>query len=217
MTKVIIIAILLLILLFVRSKINSARGIPALKATIKLCSESYYVVNFEKLTSNQNFHSIEYVRLILCYVARALYIIGSQREFMEDQQTLLFAIKTIAQTDLTKTESIADLLEEDFVIRDADIPMHIEAETIEIETFYQNPVDRSCKTKIPERYYPLQYSRALIALMEVSLGRINNNQKNKLRGSLAQMLDLYQSQYSISSLEASYIVPTKSFMESKLS
>lgn len=161
-------------------RVNKVMGIPILKVRIGTPNGDYYKVKFEKFHPDTG--EIEYVRIVLNFVAKMLFII--QTKHVNVGIALLKFLKDVVGTNKTP-EKI-----------DALLPIYAEGgepsgKIVEGILHYKDNLTRNITTKLPGCWYEYQLAHSAFALIKVAVENLGEHNRMLLKKSLSYMVDLY--------------------------
>jgi hypothetical protein len=185
--------------------------IPLLKATTSTPDSKLYKVWFTEIHPDTK--PVEYIRLILSFAAKMLYIISpNDRRQERAKQALLVGLRVVGHSQLSSTSDIAALCGQGICVTNE--PPSPGDKKITATLFYTNPVFRSIKTSIPARWFELQFFHSWLALVQQSLPKLDDMHLRRLRQSVRRLEELYsEGGVDLASVEGLVSAPTRAFVE----
>lgn len=177
----IIVAVILLGFLLYRRMLRSL-GIPLLKCKIGVEAVVYYFVEFEHL--HPEVKEIEYVRFILNFTAKILYVIDPKN--IEEVEETLDYIKGVA--DLPTDAKIIPLNLQLGIGASEGIAKN---KVVEGTLFFKDIRTRSIITKLPSTWHEGQLTNSVKAVTSVVFSKLEPEQRETLKDCLRYMHDAY--------------------------
>lgn len=185
--------------------------IPLLRATIGTPDGKSYRVHIEVL--HDDVKPVEYVWLILTFAAKMLYVIDPEDPRLEPaKECLIMGIRTLGDSGLSPTTDVASFCMQEISLsggggRSAD-------REIDATLMYVHPMLRLVETSLPETFFPLQFFHSWLAVVQQSLGELDEMHLTRLAGALRRMADLYLEE-GVDPLERDSVinVPSTAFWE----
>jgi len=186
--------------------IRDAIGMPLLE--VKIGTEDGYNYNVEFNKLHPDAKDIEYVRLVLNYLAKILYVIDvkheNQRKFILDYIYKISADEMNAESIKTNTPIGIDMKEGKST-----------GKVIVGILYFKNTLTRVIKSKLPIRCYEYQLAHSIIVLINIVVEKSDNNHREYLKNSLQYMSKAYNQQ-SINPKEIKNVIslPNEAFLSS---
>lgn len=197
----VLIAVLVLLLFFyIVYKRNS--GIPVLKTRIGTNDGNNYPVYFEKL--NPETKDIEYVRMVLNFTAKNLYLIDARNDFVR-YEILDFILK-VSETDLNP-EAVDILLPQSFTVEYGDPNGKVLEGVLYAKGFYRN-----IQTRIPITWFDHQLSYTIFALIKITVQHVDSFHRSYLKDSLIYMAKSYMNGRSPKDFKNMFSIPNEAFL-----
>jgi hypothetical protein len=195
-----------ILILFIFLKLKKAGGQPILSASITTNDGLDFDVKFKQL--HPEVKPIEYLRLILNFITKLYYISDESKEDNRSQIRYFLQImseSTNLQNGLAKFEGQVTLVE--------GIHRTKESKEIVATLLYKDILTRNLVTKVPLTWYPNQFYYSILALTFSCMNYLDDYQKELLHKALKNLTKEYYSSHDTKSLQASYILPNKAFVE----
>ena len=181
MSSIVYIIVAFIIVFVIINKIRSGR-IKLLEVRIGSSYGFDQKVEFRKL--HPDVKEIEYVRLVLSYVSKMLYIIDDNHKFQIT--SILNFIKSILQTNMSP-EEIKKFIPEKCSFSSGDTS----AKTKKIigVLYFQNVLNRTFASKIPLKYFEDQFVYSTEALIFIVCSKISDSNKLILKSALQKLIE----------------------------
>lgn len=169
--------------LLISKKIKKSAGFPILKVRIGTIDGCKYDVNFKIIHSETK--EIEYVRMVLNFTAKILFIIGKENENISDD--IMYFLKKISETDM-KPKDIERYIPSNISIHEG-IP---DKKIIEGVLYFKDMKTRNILTKLPISWFDHQLSNSVIVLTKVTVDILDDYHREHLKKSLRYMVEEYE-------------------------
>jgi hypothetical protein len=178
-------------------------GVPVLKAKVTTEDGYLYCVEFEKL--HQETKDIEFVRMVINFTAKILYITEDKHENIRNE--ILNFIDLASKTDM-KPEDIDRLMPLEVKIRKGEIS----GKTIEGTLCFVNTNNRNIITYLPISWFEHQLSHSVIVLTRATVEYLNDDFRQYLKRYLLYMSDSYKSGANPRNLNTMRTLPNEAFI-----
>ncbi len=176
----ILIGIIVLIIIAIKI-IKRASGIPVLKVKIGTTDGIVYNVEFKELHTGTK--KIEYVRMVLHFIAQILFIMEKRDLYLSEE--IVNYINEVSNKD--KQIGTFTGIQKGIAIKED----KAEGKVIGGVLYFKNVKIRSIITKLPVTWFELQLFHSIVALIKVSVENLDDFHRNYLKESLKYMADLY--------------------------
>ncbi len=204
MTWYIISAVVLILFFFLRLK--KAGGQPILSASISTNDGFDFEVKFKQL--HPEVKPIEYLRLTLNFITKLYYI---SKESKEDNRTQIrYFLQTMSESTSLEnglTAFVGQVTLAESVLKTKD------TKEIVATLLYKNIQTRNIITKLPLTWYPNQFYYSILALTIACETYLDGYQNVLLHKALKNLAKAYYSSGETKTLQASYVLPNKAFIE----
>jgi hypothetical protein len=194
-----------LILIFIFYKFLTKRnsGIPLLEVIIGSVDGFHYRMYFNKL--NNEFKDIEYIRMILNFSAKMIYIIDKNN--LTEKESILSFLEKISSSQGTN-DDLRDQYKLCFKVEKG----QLEGKKIISNLYYTDVINRKITTTIPLKWHDgqLEYSVYILILETYSL--LDDFHKDQLKKSLFNLVTSYKNGADMNSLQVSMTLPNESFV-----
>ncbi len=191
--------------LFINRKIKKSAGYPILKVRIGTIDGFKYDVNFNIIHSETK--KIEYVRMVLNFTAKILFIIGKENENISDD--IIYFIKKVSETDM-KPKDIEKFIPSGISIQDG-MP---NKKIIEGVLYFKDTRTRNILTKLPISWFEHQLSNSVIVLIKVTVDILDDYHREHLKKSLRYMADSYEKGVNPKEVKNMTTLPNLAFLSS---
>lgn len=181
-----------------------AAGMPILKVKIGSTDGSNYNVEFEKL--HPEVKDIEYVRLLLNFIAKTLFIIEKKHDYVSGE---IFAfINGIVVTRMRSGEILENTLGE-ITIEEGTAGGRI----IEGILYFKDIQTRNIMTRLPTEWFEYQLAHSVMALTKVIVDKLDDSHLTILKDSLVFMAKAYgQSNMDPKKMQTMVSLPNEAFV-----
>ena len=191
---------------------KSLFGFPTaiLKAVVAFDESDNATVEFEKL--NPELKSLEYIRIVLHYYAKVLYIFDpNQEEANSAVVLLLIATEKISQANLEENKDILKIADIDDVTALSNIPI-VQKHRFVATLYAGLGVERHIKTDIPFRGYLQHMAFSVLVLIQGVLTNLKRKEMEILQLSLKFMNEQYRGDVDFRDIKNLESVPTNAYV-----
>lgn len=181
-TYILIISVIVAIAYLVIRAIKKAAGIPVLKVKIGTEDGYNYRVEIEKLHPETK--DIEYVRLVLNYTAKILFVIEKKHDYVSEE--LLKFIDEISNTNMSPND-VAESIPEELTIGDG----RAIGKIIEGVLNFKDIRTRNIMTRLPLTWFEYQLAHSVMALTKTTVDKLDDFHREYLRDALKYMSQSY--------------------------
>lgn len=186
-------------------------GKSILRAKILVTPGNEYNITFEKL--HPQLQRAEYIRLILCYLAKVLFNFGSGEIFATSE--LLKEISFIQREDITKKTNIIKKAELSDLVKVVDV-IKSQHQVYTIDLVFHSPEYQTAVTKFPLKAVQQQVVFSIPVLIQAVITKLDEEELGVLTKSLRTMYNAYNSGVSFSTLSNMGSVPNEAYLSSLL-
>ena len=178
-----------------------------LKAKIGTNDGKVYNVEFVKLNSETT--DVEYVRMVLNFIAKMIHIISKKNEY--ERELIFEFLDEIVDKKMSSAE-IIDLIE---------LPVKCNKnqkskKSIEATLYYKNIQIRNILTKIPISHFEYQFANSTFALIKHTLTSVQGIPERQLLNSLKIMRKRYLDVIDLDDPKVMVALPNEAYFESIL-
>jgi hypothetical protein len=188
---------------FMFKVMKKAAGMPILKSKIGTSDGFNYIVNFEKIHPETK--HIEYVRMVLNFIAKILYVIEKKYEYVSIE--ILDFIKEVSETEMTPEDIDRFILPGIFI--QEGIPS---GKVIEGVLYFKDMRTRNVMTKLPITWFEYQLAHSVIALTKITVEKLDDFHREYLKNSLKYMADKYENGVNPREMTAMVNLPNEAFL-----
>lgn len=194
---------LVLIFIFYKFLIKRNSEIPLLEVTIGSVDGFHYRMNFNKL--NSEFKDIEYIRMILNFSAKMIYIIDKNN--LTEKESILSFLEKISLSQGTN-DDIRDQYQLCFKVEKG----QPEGKKIISNLYFTDVINRKITTKIPLKWHDGQLEYSVYILILETYPLLDDFHKDQLKKSLFNLVTSYKNGADMNSLQVSVTLPNESFV-----
>jgi len=202
-TKVYVIIAIVIMGLFILRRMKKAAGIAVLKTKIGTSDGLNYEVLFVKIHPETK--EIEYVRMALNFTAKILFIIQKKDEYVSSQ--ILDFLKKVSETEMTPKDI------DRFIPNGISITVGSpKGKVTEGVLYFKDMRTRNVMTKLPPTWFEYQLAHTVIALIKVTVEKLDDFHRECLKNSLKFMADKYESGVNPKEISVMVNLPNESFL-----
>jgi len=198
----ILIGITVLGFFFIR-RMKKTTGLPVLKTRIGTTDGFNYKIYFEKL--HPELKEIEYVRMILNFTAKILFIIEKKHDYASAE--IMEFIKDTSNSKMTP-EDIERFFPKEISIQEG-APS---GKVIEGILYFKDMRTRNIMTKLPAAWFEYQLAHSLFVLIKSTVELLDEFHRNYLRESLRYMAQEYEKGVNPREMRNMVSLPNEAFL-----
>lgn len=198
-----ILIVVVVLVLFMTRKMKKVTGMPVLKSKIGTSDGLNYIVQFEKL--HPELKEIEYVRMVLNYTAKILFVIDKKHEYVSLE--IMEFIKNISKTKMTPKD-IEQFFPNEISIQGGDP----KGKVVEGILSFKDMRTRNIMTKLPNTWFEYQLAHSVMVLIKSTVRLLDEFHREYLKESLNYMAQEYEKGVNPREMRSMASLPNEAFL-----
>jgi hypothetical protein len=191
--------------------LRKSLGVPLFEVAIATNDGCAFAVSYQQ--RHAEMQAVEYVRMILYFAAKMLFIIGDRQQ--NEARRFIGCILLLGDSELSHETDVVAMCRIPIVVSESSAQQGCK---VQATLSYQNIVRRSIWTTIPQSWFPNQFLYSWIAIVQTALPKLDEDLVDLLRASLNRMAAMYlDNNVDPSSITALANAPAQAFIDADMS